>query len=225
MYKKLTNGIQYHGFSYFIRLKITEQFYNLKFKSLSVHSVNGNVPAEVLNIESVNGDAKINQASPHYEIKKAFAFIGIHFSEICLLDIGCGFGRVLNWGMLLNFKEVIGIDLDPTAVERAISNCYQLQEKGYTTKFKVLSEDASKYTIPQSINVIYIANSFGHKTLEELLENIIKYYNYHNKKKLYIIYYIPAHIDLFTSLTGCTKVYERINRNKTNSEMAIFRIN
>jgi SAM-dependent methyltransferase len=223
VFHKISEGIRFYGFSYFIKLKITDLFYNIKFKNLQVDYTEGDVTSATLNQLSTNKDAKINQASPYFEIKKAFSFIGINFSDISLLDIGCGFGKVLNWGMILNFKHVIGIDLDQSAIDKANFNCNQLNKKGYLTKFQVISCDATNYNIPKDINVIYIANSFGKKTMQQVLQNIISHC-IENSKELYLVYYLPIHQDLFYNYVECLKLHESFCRNKAEAEMAIFKI-
>lgn len=222
IYKKINHGIRLHGFFYFFKLQFTERFYRNKFKKTSVDYREGKVTAEVLNNISANNDAKINQASPYYEIKKAFSFIDINYSDICLLDIGCGFGKVLNWGMIFNFKEVTGVDLDKSAISKTIDNCNNVQKRGYTTKFNVIQHDAATYNIPEGINVIYIANSFGKITMGQVLENISKYF-FQQKKDLYIVYYKPTCPELFSEIGNCDKVYESFNKNKQMAELSIFK--
>jgi SAM-dependent methyltransferase len=227
MYKKIYNkikaGINQHGFIYFIYLNLTEQYYKYKFKKLSVDYCEGNIKADELNNVSLNKDSKINQASPFYELKNAFILTGIPHSEIHLLDIGCGYGKVLNFGMMLNFKEVVGIDLDHSAIEKANSNCRQMQKNGYATSFKIFETDATKYVIPKNTNIIYLFNPFGKITMKDVVENIVEYYKT-SRKDLYVVYSVPVHQDLFTNHIEFVKIYERLNGPKTKSEMVIFKL-
>jgi predicted RNA methylase len=221
--KKIKQGIKQHGFSHFVVLNVTEQYYKFKFKKLSVDYSEGIVSMDTLNSVSTNKDSKINQASPFYELKTAFAFTGIKYSDICLLDIGCGNGKVLNFGMMLHFKKVMGIDLDSSAIEKAIANCNQMKKNGYSSIFEVLLADATKFQIPDGINVIYLFNPFGARTMQFLVENIIQYQK-KNKKDLYVVYCVAVHKDLFKANYGFIKVFERLGGDKTKSEMAIFRV-
>jgi len=220
---KINNGIKQHGLLYFIKLNLTEQIFKQKFKKLSVYYTVNNIAKEVINKDALNKDSKINQASPYYEIKKAFLFTGIKYQDINLLDIGCGSGKVLNFGMMLNFNEVIGIDLDELAIKDATINCQQMQKNGYSTPFSIFKSDATTFTIPPGINVIYLFNPFGKITMKYVVDNIIEYYE-REKKEMYIIYSIPIHQDLFIAHKEFIKVYERLNGSKTKYEMAIFKI-
>jgi SAM-dependent methyltransferase len=153
----------------------------------------------------------------------AFNFPGLKHSEICLLDIGCGNGRALNFGMFLHFKEVTGIDLDHLAVEKAIANCRQMGIMGYSTIYNVFETDACKFEIPYGINLIYLFNPFGKKTMEYVVDNILKYQQYY-KKDIFIVYSKPVHKDLFSIHSRCIKLLERFIGSGTKTEMIIFKI-
>jgi len=224
IYTKVSNGIKQHGLLHFIILNLNEQFYKYKFKKLGIANYEGNLNKEMLNTLSTNKDSKINQASPFFELKQAFAIVGIQYSEICLLDIGCGYGKVLNFGMMLNFNKVIGIDLDASATEKALENCKQMQSAGYNTFFEVLKTDATKFLIPDGINIIYLFNPFGKITMEYVVENILQYQQI-NTKVFYVIYSIAVHQDLFTNHKQFVKIFERLNGTKSTAEMLIFKVN
>ena len=225
IYNKLNSGIRQYGFKYYFKVKITEKIYNFKFRYFKLDYSEKIIPASVLNELAVNKDARLNQASPYYEIERMFSVTGMPNSDIYLLDLGCGFGKVLNWGMIYNFNKVVGIDLDQSAIDKAIANCNKLKERGYTTNFDVIAEDATTYDIPFGVNMAYVANSFGKKTLKAVLDKLILYSKINNNKQVFIAYYIPIHCQLFSDYKEITKVFERFIKNKTEAEMAIFRIN
>jgi predicted RNA methylase len=124
---------------------------------------------------------------------------------------------------LLHFKKVTGIDIDHSAVEKANDNCSRMSKKGYTTPFSVTHADASHYRIPGGINLVLMSNPFGQKTMELVVENIVRN-TQDASKELYVIYFKPVHQDVFSNYKECIKVYERVNRKGTNAEMVIFKI-
>lgn len=221
--KKITREIKHYGFSSLMLIKITEQIYNKKLKKIGIVYPNDTNNVEFINPLSSNKDSRCNQSTAYYQIKKAFNFTGINYSDICLLDIGCGFGKALNFGMLLNFKSVTGIDLDDVAIERAIVNCKQMQQTGCISPFIVQHADACDYEIPGPVNLIFMANPFGKKTMAHVLENIVTHCST-QKKELYLVYTVPAHKELFAGYAACTKLYESFTADKAGSEMAIFKI-
>jgi predicted RNA methylase len=167
-------------------------------------------------------DVHANQPSSFYTLKKAFSHIDQKPENISLLDIGCGSGRVLSYAMLLNFRKVFGIDLDENGIEKAISNCTQMQKNGFTTIFNIQIADATRYDLPEGINVIYMFNPFGEQTMKTDLNNIITYCT-HLNKSIYLIYCNPVYINLFEEKKECEKLYECYFKNKTR-EMVIYSI-
>lgn len=224
LYGKISLEIKTQGIVYFFKLKTAEHLYKYKLKQFDIKYLEGVVPLDTLNGFSLNKDSKFNQASPYYEIKRAFSFINIKYEDICLLDIGCGFGKVLNFGMKLDFKKVIGIDLDQSAVDMSIRNCEKVRNNGYSTIFDVSCADASKYAIPEGVNIIYLANPFGKTTMENVLQNIMQYFQQSNLDNLFIVYYKPIFADLILSYQKSSIIYESYSTNKILAELAIFKL-
>jgi len=215
--------IQHQGAIHFIKTKITEQFYKQKFKKLAVDYGNNNSAFEKIKESSVNKDSKVNQASSYYDIKKAFAVTGMDYADIRMVDIGCGNGKVLNFGMYLNFKEVVGFDLDLSATQKALANCNKMKQNGSSTLFSVFQGDAASMQIPPNTNLIYLFNPFGNVTMAGVVENIIHYLR-SNKKELFIVYAVPVHQALFLAHKEFIKIYERMDGADKKAEMAIFKV-
>jgi SAM-dependent methyltransferase len=223
-FKRINAEIKYYGLFNIVRTKAIELHYKRKFKNLGIVYYRENNPVNVLNTLSVNKDACLNQATDYYTLKKAFDFAGIIYSKINLLDIGCGYGKVLNFGMLMNFKTVIGIDLDEAAVDIAISNAGKMEANGFKTPYHFHTADACHFQIPVGINIIFMANPFGEKTMQQVMANIIAYQQNINKD-LYIVYSVPVHQDVLNAYIECKKIYESFNGDKTSSEIVIYKIN
>ncbi len=222
-FKNIATEIKRFGFFNFCKYKITEYYYRYKFNSLGLRYPENNTSHLTANEHSTNNDCKKNQSSNYFAIKRAFNHIDLDFSEICLLDIGCGDGKVLNLAMQLRFKSVIGIELDETSVQQAIFNCKQMHAMGNKVPFSIYYADASKYTIPSGTNVIYMFNPFGEKTMKDVLKNIIHYQGF-QKNNLYIIYITAVHKNVFLNYSQCHKIYELISLSKSNTEITVFRI-
>ena len=216
--------IRHQGTRHFLKSKITEQFYKRKFKKLAVDYGKNNSAFEKIKESSVNKDSKVNQASSYYDIKKAFAFMSMDYATIRMVDIGCGNGKVLNFGMYLNFKEVIGFDLDLSATEKAIANCNKMKQNGSFTLFSVFQGDAANMQIPANINLVYLFNPFGEVTMGHVVENIIHHVR-SNRKELFIVYAVPVHQALFLAHKEFIKIYERMDGGNKKAEMAIFKVN
>ncbi len=174
------------------------------------------------NARSIFKDANENQPSSFYSLNKAFKLIKLKPTEISLADIGCGSGRVLSFGMLSGFKEVYGVDLDKSGLEKAQQNCETMHRNGATTTFALTYADASTYAIPKNVNVIYMFNPFGEKTMSKIVENIINY-SAGVIKNVYIIYSNPACKHLFENNNKFTKVFETYFKNK-KPDITIYKL-
>ena len=171
---------------------------------------------------SQHKDAHENQPSSFYTLNKGFSKLNIPYKDIQLLDIGSGTGRVLTFGMLLKVKHVTGIDLDEEGIRQAISNCSIMQQRGYKSGFDVFSADACTFEIPVGVNVIYLFNPFGEKTMNEVIGNIVRHVD-KTGKPVFVIYANPTLRHLFDNYPQATKIFESFFKNK-KPDMAIFRI-
>jgi len=222
-YRRIVKEVRHYGLFEIIKTKATEFYYKKKLKKIGISYSSENCPVDVLNHLSLNKDAMLNQATAFYAIKRGFDFTGINYSNICLLDIGCGYGKVLNFGMLKDFKRVVGVDLDNNAIEIAVANSIKMKMKGFKTPFSYQNIDACQFTIPEDINVIFMANPFGKATMVEVMDKIIKFQQFYNRE-FFVIYSVPVHQEVLDCHEGCYKIFESFNANKTCSEMAIFKI-
>src|SRR6187401_1891237 len=77
---------------------ISENFYELrnrkKFAKLGVSHPDYCVNLDLTKSKSANKDSNENQPSTFYSINKAFKALKLKPSQVSLLDIGCGSGRV-----------------------------------------------------------------------------------------------------------------------------------
>src|SRR5580765_9052245 len=110
-FKQLRKEVKNYGISHFTRMKRAEQLYKRKFNKLSIYYPYEASEINLVSNQSINQDSKANQATGYYWLRKGFDVTGLPYSDICMLDIGCGFGRAIHFGMLNNFKSVTGFDL------------------------------------------------------------------------------------------------------------------
>lgn len=218
-YAHLRHHIKNAGLKTFIITKIYDHYTGLKLKAAGVSHYTSSAPV----VASALEDAHENQPSYFYSLKQGLKAVPIAYNKISLLDIGCGNGKVLNYGMLQHFKSVTGIELETSALQQAISNCTKMQQKGYTTPFEVVHADAVNYTIPGAVNLIYMFNPFGSETMQKVVPNIIAHAK-NTGTDIYVLYCMPSFQFIFETLPGTEKIYEVYNKDKTQKELSVFKI-
>lgn len=211
------------GLANFVAAKVYDTFIKMRLRRAGINFSKTKAQEIAATAVSVNKDAHENQASSYYDIKKSFALLPFAISEINLLDIGCGSGRVLNYAMLCNVNAVTGIDLDEEALRLAAQNCEAVKKKGSTTLFTVTRADATLFDISQQVNTVYMFNPFGSQTMQAVLQKILVHVNATNRP-LYLIYCMPAYKTVFEASTQCRKLYEEFNKAATISELCVFEI-
>lgn len=199
-----------------------EWYVKRQFRKMDIDfpDFSGHVQDTVL--KSINHDAHENQESSFFLINKAFYKIPLRFSDIHLLDIGCGSGKAMVMGMKHGFKEVSGVDLDLESLQQAKHNCAQMREYGSDTGYHLYTVDASVFDIPHGVNLVYLFNPFGILTLKQVLANV----NAYAKKMgspVYVIYLNPKHDFVFSEMEGCQKLYSSFFK-ALKPEMNIYRI-
>ena len=137
-------------------------------------------------------------------------------SQLCMEAIG-------SWDP--NDKQVTDEDGKESAQFKSNDFLYykiRFQNTGTDTAFNIQIADATRYDIPEGINVIYMFNPFGEQTMKTVLENIIAYCK-HLNKSIFLVYCNPVYINLFEEKKECEKLYECFFKNK-NREMVIYNI-
>jgi SAM-dependent methyltransferase len=211
----LTKVIKTKTYDYAVRLKLLVMGFNFeKTSGEKIRKIH----------DSINNDAHENMPSSYYDIKQVLKHVPLPFSQISMLDIGCGSGRVVAFGMLCKLKKVHGVDLEEDAVKIADGNCKLLYTKGYNVPYKVTTADATVYDIPEGVNVLYIFNPFGATTMQCAIANIVRY-GEKNSEPLYILYRLAAFRELFDNNNRFTKLYEQIHYSKRYWDLCVYQFN
>lgn len=221
--KNLSEHIRNTGFREFASTKLYDYFIRIQLMRAGVNFSKTTGQLSQSTAVSANNDAHENQASSFFTLKKGIAALPLATPEISLLDIGCGSGRVMNYCMLQKVKAVAGIDLDDDALQIAAANCKLLFDKGCKTPYEVEKADATVYSIPASVNTVYLFNPFGRQTMQATVENITGHAK-KIKRTVFVIYCMPAFKDIFESNAVCTKIFEEFNKDKTRAELTVFKI-
>ncbi|MBW8684192.1 methyltransferase domain-containing protein [Chitinophaga rhizophila] len=89
-----------------------------------------------------------------------------------LLDVGCGRGRVLAMGAAYGFKALAGIDLSPRLYQSAVKMRDMLYTRYKNIRISVACQDARKYTVPETVGVIFLFNPFDEVIMEDFINKV-----------------------------------------------------
>lgn len=201
-----------------------EFIYKRQFRKMGIEFPDLSDNLELTKAISQFKDSAAGQCSSFYLLKKAFRHIPMLYSDISLLDYGCGCGKTLVMGMKLGFRNVYGVDLDKNAVILSGKNCSIMKAAGSQSDFSVIAQDATQFQVPQGVNLIYMFNPFGFRTMEKVIDNVEAYAK-NCRGPLYIIYMNQQHENLLRDKPGFKRIFHSSFRNGRNPEMSIFKVN
>jgi SAM-dependent methyltransferase len=88
------------------------------------------------------------------------------------LDYGSGLGRVVLMAAAQPFRRVLGVELSPHLVERALTNLEVALPRLACRDVQMQCGNALAYPLPRDVSVVYLYNPFGGDVLRGVVENI-----------------------------------------------------
>ncbi|MBI1782242.1 MAG: class I SAM-dependent methyltransferase [Sphingobacteriales bacterium] len=123
----------------------------------------------------------------------------------CLLDIGCGKGRVLIVAAHYGFKKLIGAELSDKFCNDANENIAAHKDNFTETFFDIYHANASDFLIPDEVTTFFLYNPFDAVVMQHVLEHINDSLE-RNPRDLYIAYMNPEEKELFL-LSGFNEIF------------------
>ncbi len=103
------------------------------------------------------------------------------------LDYGSGKGGAIIWARKAGFTESIGIEFAKELHQKACENIQRLK----VSSTKSFYQDATTYTPPKDVSVIYFFNPFDETVMQKVAQNIISQKDSYTNE-VYIIYGNPS---------------------------------
>ncbi|WP_444993996.1 RsmD family RNA methyltransferase [Aliikangiella sp. IMCC44359] len=173
------------------------------------------------NLDITNEDAVEYSPIGYKAVLSIFKKLPQPIEQNVILDYGSGKGRVISLAAACGFKKVIGIELSKRLSEIAANNILNMNNRK-TQDVSILNIDATTYTIPSDVNVIYFFNPFRGETLSKVVSNIKQ--SYENKpREIYIIFFNNEHFESLIDMSDMNKIYEKNFSQDYNC--GLYRIN
>ncbi|KUY26314.1 MAG: class I SAM-dependent methyltransferase [Flavobacteriaceae bacterium] len=141
----------------------------------------------------------------HYSFNRMLKGIDWDWKESTFIDIGCGKGAAILLATRYNFKRYIGVELSPLLAEECRKNIRKFIGKR-EINYAVYNCDATKYTIPDDVNVFYFFNPFAPPVLKVVMYNI-ELSLIRNPRKILILYFNAMYLPIVLD-SGYKIIYE-----------------
>ncbi len=138
--------------------------------------------------DSIASEINFPYEPTNYPVLERFANAGYIRKQNCLLDYGCGKGRVEFFLAYQTRCRAIGIDYDERMIQGALEN-QKRAVAGSRTEF--ICENAGSYVIPYEVDRIYFFNPFSLEVLEPVLTRIRESY-YESPREILLFFYYPS---------------------------------
>ena len=132
-----------------------------------------------------------------YSVLERLAESGCISQTDCLLDYGCGKGRVPVFFSKMLGCRCLGIEFDPLLCN--ISQANKMQSG--STKVSIHYADAEKYRVPTEVTRCFFFNPFGEEVLRRALNRIVDSY-YENPREILLFFYYPQDSHAALLMTG-----------------------
>jgi predicted RNA methylase len=169
--------------------------------------------------EAEHSDSEIYMATFTKDVIKSMQRLSLHlstieFSDVDLIDFGCGKGRVLiQWNELAPAAASIsGIEIDRNLYVTAMDN---LKKLDLLNRVNIYNMDAAKFFASHDDNrwsdqlVLFFYNPFGQSTMTSILDTL-------PNRDIWAIYFNDIHRNLFTS-RGFEAIHESKSYRKGSS--------
>lgn len=133
---------------------------------------------------------------------------GHTIGDYTFVDIGCGKGRMMMIASELQFREIIGVELNPQLAAIASANLIEWSGDGFARcPLRVLFQDATEIALPNSPCVLFLYNPFGPPVLRKLLDRLEQQFP-NGSGQLDILYLSPDFESVFHGRPGYDLVWK-----------------
>ncbi|HET9056229.1 MAG TPA: class I SAM-dependent methyltransferase [Chitinophagaceae bacterium] len=132
----------------------------------------------------------------YFVLEKLFNKLTITPGNNCIVDIGCGKGRVLIVAAYYGFKKITGVEFSKTFCARANQIIQSKKSVFPDVTFGIVNQDAATYIIPDETTTIFLYNPFDEEVMKKVILNIEESLN-RKPRSLIVIYVNPQAKHLF----------------------------
>lgn len=127
--------------------------------------------------------------------------------DYTFLDIGAGKGRAMLMASEMEFRQVVGVELNPELVAVAADNIELWRKQGLAhAPMQLLQGDIAALEFPDTPCLVYLFNPFGPVVLRQLLRRIEKHFAT-RPRMLDVLYVNHEHLAVFQRHAGFEQLW------------------
>ncbi len=97
---------------------------------------------------------------------------GVRLEDVSFIDVGAGMGRAMLLASQFPFRQVVGVELNPTLVRIARRNLTAWRASGRAiARMKIVCGDAVEFPLPPGPCLSFLFNPFGAPVMRRLLKS------------------------------------------------------
>jgi SAM-dependent methyltransferase len=156
------------------------------------------------------------------DVRRALSRI-VRPHHYCFVDIGCGKGRAMIVASEFTFKEIIGVEISPILVARAVENIEIVRADFPKRPFmRVVHSDAVTFVCPQRPLVIFLAHPFAAPVMRRFVKSLIDDLR-SRPREVIIIYFNAKLASLFDGVDALERADEMTAAAPSISRCIIWR--
>ena len=126
--------------------------------------------------------------------RKVMKHVNVVPNTDVFLDFGSGLGRTIIMAGFYPFKRIIGVELVPELIDRAICNIERVRTRLKCKDIELVHANAVDYVLPLDVTVIYFFSPFSGAILSQALDNVRRSW-LGSPRKLSIIFKNPPYFE------------------------------
>ena len=127
--------------------------------------------------------------------------------EFTFVDMGAGMGRAVLMSAEMSFREVVGVELNPTLARIASRNLTAWRAAGRArTPMRIVRGDAAEFNLPEGPCLVFLFNPFGAPVMRRLLARIAESFA-GRPGQLDLLYVNHEQVSVLEGWTGFVRLY------------------
>lgn len=147
---------------------------------------------------SIRYNAYRTESSDYYMLKRIFDLVEIKSDDV-LLDVGCGYGRVIAWWLSQGLKnKIYGVELNPEVAKETAMRFAKF------SNVEIISGDVLE-KFPKETTLIYLYNPFDNN----MTYNFVQMLNNISKSNIRVIYRYYLYLENFKNSSNWSIIYRQ----------------